>query len=259
MIGVARRAETISQALGLGAIDEGHTDLARGVADADVVVLSVPVRAIIDMIPQVSRLLRPGCLLTDVGSTKRLIMKAMAKLPKHVQVLGGHPMCGKETSGIGVAEATLFRNATYVFTPLPRTSQASVELGCQLARAISARPLVLDPDRHDRLVATISHLPYLLASSLVATACDIGDTDAQVWDLAASGFRDTSRVAASDVKMMLDILITNREAIEEMVGLARANLNAFLDMVLTENESALRNELELVQQQRARMFTGGKP
>ena len=259
VIGVARRAETISQALRMEAIDEGYTDLTRGVEDADVVVLAVPVRAVMDMVPRVGALVKSGCLLTDVGSTKRLITKVMSKLPRHVQILGGHPMCGKETSGLAVAEATLFRGATYAFTPLARTSQASIDLGCAIARAVDARPLVLDPDRHDRLVATISHLPYLLASSLMATACEIGDTDAKVWDLAASGFRDTSRVAASDVRMMLDILITNRAAIEEMVGLAQANLNAFLDMVLTENESALRNELEVVQRQRARMFTGGKP
>jgi prephenate dehydrogenase len=257
VVGVARRAETISQAMSLDAIDEGHTEMETGVADADVVVLAVPVRTIIEFIPRIGRWVNSGCLITDMGSTKRLIVKAMSKLPRQVQALGGHPMCGKETSGLGVAEPDLFRGATYALTPLERTSPESVALGQELAQAVSARPLVIEPDSHDRLVATISHLPYLLAASLVATACEIGDDDARVWDLAASGFRDTSRVAASDLKMMIDILITNRAAIEEMVGMAQANLKAFLDMVITEDETALRNELELVQRQRASMYTGG--
>ena len=256
--GIARRPETVAEALARRVVDLGTTSLEEGVAEADVVVLAVPVRAIIAMIPAVGALMKPGSLLLDLGSTKREITQAMDQLPPHVQALGGHPMCGKESSGLESADLTLYRGATFALTPLPRTTPGSLTLAHEMAQAVGAHPLIVEAAQHDRLVAAISHLPYLLAAGLVATARTVAQGDERVWQLAASGFRDTSRLAASDVRMMLDILMTNRSAIDEMIDLAQANLSALRDLISSQDEASLQELLSTLQQQRAPMFRKGK-
>jgi prephenate dehydrogenase len=252
--GVARRPETIAEALARGFIDTGTLDLAEGVRGADVVVLATPVRAIVELIPRLGPLLSPDCLLMDVGSTKAAIIEAMERLPAHVQPLGGHPMCGKEVCGIGAAEANLYRGATFVLTPLPRTSPNALALALELVEAVGARPLIMDAHRHDRLVAAVSHLPYLLSLSLVATAEDVAEGDRMVWDLASSGFRDASRLAASDVTMMLDILLTNREEVAEMLVRFREGLNELARLLEAEDELGLRRMMEAARRRRGGMF-----
>jgi prephenate dehydrogenase len=220
VVGVARNPRSLEMALGMRIIHSGTTDLAAGVAEADVVVLATPITDILHKVRTLGPLLKPGCILTDVGSTKRAITQAMEDLPPHVEPIGGHPMCGKETSGLSVADQALYRDKTYVLTPLPRTAPRTVATMERFVRAVGARPLLLDPERHDRLVAAISHLPYALAVALVNAADRMADGDALAWRLAASGFRDTSRVAAGDLAMMTDILATNRDHVLE--GLRRA-------------------------------------
>jgi len=252
--GVARRPETIAEALARGFVDGGTLDLAEGVRGSDVVVLATPVRTIVELIPHLGPLLSPGCLLMDVGSTKAAIVKAMERLPAHVQPLGGHPMCGKEVSGIGAAEAGLYQGATFVLTPLPRTSPEALALAWELVEAVGARPLVMDAHRHDRLVAAVSHLPYLLSLALVAAAEDVAEEDGMVWGLAASGFRDTSRLAASDVTMMLDILLTNREEVAEMLGRLREKLDELARLLEAKDERGLRRIMEAARERRRGLF-----
>jgi prephenate dehydrogenase len=253
VVGVARRAETIETALARGLVDQGTTDLASGVRQADVVVLATPVRVILRLLDEIGPLLPEGCLLVDVGSTKAQIVARMASLPAHVQPLGGHPMCGREVSGIAAADPTLYRDHTFVLTPLPRTSEAALALGRALVETAGARPLILDPDHHDQLVATASHLPYLLACALVGAAETTASTDPAVWEIAASGFRDTSRLAASDVTMMLDILLTNREAVVEALGTCDAQLRHLTRLVASGDEGGLRAALTAVRERRMRM------
>ena len=252
--GVARRPETIAEALARGFVDRGTLDLAEGVRGADIVVLATPVRTIVELIPRLGPLLPPGCLLMDVGSTKAAIVAAMERLPAHVQPLGGHPMCGKEVSGIGAAEAGLYRGATFVLTPLPRTRPEALALAWELVEAVGARPLVMDAHRHDRLVAAVSHLPYLLSLALVAAAEDVAEEDGMVWDLAASGFRDTSRLAASDVTMMLDILLTNREEVAGMLGRLRRELDELAHLLEAEDERGLQRMMEAARERRRGLF-----
>ena len=240
VIGVTRRSETARQALDLAAVHRATTDLAEGVGDADVIVLASPVRIIIRQLRQLATIpLRP-CLLLDLGSTKHDIVQAMAGLPPQVQPLGAHPMCGKETSGLSAADPALYRGAPWVLAPLPRTSPAALALARELATAVGARPLVMDADRHDRLVAAVSHLPYLLAVALVRASAELAEVDAMVWQLAASGFRDTSRLAGSDVDMMLDILMTNRAAVGEALARASSQLSRLAKLVAAADEDGLR-------------------
>jgi len=256
VIGIARRPEVCEQALHMGAVDQATEDATVGVRDADLVILATPVRVILRQIEELGPHLKHGAVLLDLGSTKTEVFRAMSRLPDGVQPLGGHPMCGKELSGLSAAEASLYEGAPFILTPLPRTDDRAIQLGEALARAVRARPLVLAPQRHDRLVAAISHLPYLLSVALVRTAMLVAERDEQVWSLAASGFRDTSRLAASDVTMMLDILLTNRHAVGEMIARCHHQLDRLEDLLATGDEEALRKLLQTVQEQRKRLYDG---
>jgi prephenate dehydrogenase len=189
-----------------------------------------------------------------MGSTKQEIVQAMAGLPERVQPVGSHPMCGKEMAGLAAAEATLYESAPWILTPLARTSPPALDMVRELALAVGARPRELAADRHDRLVAAISHLPYTLASSLVLAVHQMAEDDPVVWEVAASGFRDTSRVAASDVTMMLDILLTNQAAVGQMLATARQYLADLARSIAAGDEAALRPLLERAAQQRKRLY-----
>ncbi len=252
--GVARREETIEEALRRDFIHAGTCDLAEGVEQAGLVVLATPVRTVLELIPQVGALAPAGCLLMDLGSTKARIVEAMESLPPRLQAVGGHPMCGKEASGLEAAEADLYQGVTFVLTPLRRTSSEALILAQELIEAVGARPLLMDAGHHDRLVAAVSHLPYLLSAGLVAATEEAAAEDPAVWELAASGFRDTSRLAASDVTMMLDILLTNRQAVREALSRFARQLNAVADLLEADDEEGLRSLMEQVQKRREGMF-----
>ena len=254
ILGVARRPETIETALARNLIDMGTIELKEGVRHADVVILATPARAILTMLPELGPLLPAGCLLMDMCSTKAQIVQAMADLPEHVQPLGGHPMCGKEVSGIDAADSSLYQGCTFILSPLLRTSPTALALGHALIDAIGAHPLVLAAERQDFLVGTISHLPYLLACALVKTADATTSTDPAVWDIVAGGFRDTSRVAGSDVTMMTDILLTNRDTVIQALVTCQEQLQALTRLVESGDEEKMRATLGAIREKRIEMF-----
>lgn len=248
IVGVSRNPATLDAARAARAIDAGTTDLAAGVQGADIVVLATPVRAILRQIPEVGRHARAGALVLDLGSTKAAICAALAGLPAGLQPVGGHPMCGKEVGGFAAAEAGLYRGKTFVLCPLPRTAGEALDRAAALVNAIGGQPLIADPAAHDRAAAAISHLPYTAAVALVNAVAAAGDPLA--WQLAASGFRDTTRLAASDVDMMLDILLTNRPAMLDWLGELQGQLANLKLALMTGDESALRDQLAGAQARR---------
>jgi prephenate dehydrogenase len=163
-------------------------------------------------------------------------------------------MCGKEVAGISEADPSIYHDHTFILTPLERTSDRALALGKELAKAVGSRPLILDAGRQDYLVATLSHLPYLLACALVSTADATTSKDPAAWDIVAGGFRDTSRVAGSDVTMMTDILWTNRSEVLKAVQTYQEHLSALGALLATENEAAMRTQLSRIQAERMRMF-----
>jgi prephenate dehydrogenase len=254
VVGVARRAESIEIALARGFVDSGTTDVAEGVREAGVVVLATPVRAILRQLPEIAPMLSEGCLLMDLGSTKGRIAAEMERLPAYVQPLGGHPMCGKEKSGIEVADPALYKGCTFILSPLKRTSEEALALGHALAEAVGANPLVLEPERQDFLVATVSHLPYLLACALVATADATTSQDPAAWEVVATGFRSTSRLAGSDVTMMIDILLTNQEEVLRALGTYQDHLRELIRLVETSDEEKMREVLGVIRETRREMY-----
>jgi prephenate dehydrogenase len=254
VVGLVRRREAVRQAEALGVVDLATTDPAQALTQADLVVFSTPVRTILQQLDQWAGLFKPGAVITDMGSTKQEIVQVMAGLPPGIHPLGSHPMCGKEQAGLGAAEITLYQNAPWVLIPLERTPAAATQLVYNMAVAIGARPRLLSAERHDKLVAAISHLPYTLAATLVLAAKHVADDDPVVWEVAASGFRDTSRVAASDVTMMLDILLTNRTALIQMLDITQKQLAQLARALADGDEATLRALLEQAAQQRQVLF-----
>ena len=255
VIGIARRAQTVEQALRIGAIDAGYVMLAEAAPQADIIVLATPVSVILRQIDELGRLagqglLRDGVVVTDMGSTKAQICDALARLPTSVQPVGAHPMCGKETSGLDVAESTLYSGAPFILCPLPRTAPRAVTLVTEMAQTIAACPLELDPQRHDRLAAAISHAPYLASVAVFAAAGELADIDPVTWRLAAGGFRSTTRLAGSDPLMMADILHSNRTAVIEHIDRLREQLDLLASLVAGDDRAALQAGLASIQTRR---------
>jgi prephenate dehydrogenase len=197
----------------IGAIDQSYDTLADTVRAAELVVLATPVGAIHRLLQELVPVLSPETVVTDVASTKAQVIRwAEASLPANVAFVGGHPMAGLEVSGIDVADARLFHGRIYCLTPTARTLPAAVSKVCSLVELLGARVHFLDAAAHDEQVASISHLPFLASVALMNTVAEDG-----TWDdaalLAASGFRDTSRLAAGNPEMYRDICLTNSTAI----------------------------------------------
>ena len=255
IIGVSRSPETLGYALNHHIVDR-VADF-DSVLDSDLIVLAAPVRTIIQQLQdmQNSPFSNPSLkstIVLDLGSTKTEIVKAMQTLPVRYDPVGGHPMCGKEVAGIQHAEASLYRDRIFVLTPLDRTTGKALTLVREMIGVIGAVPLFLTPERQDALVALISHLPYLAASGVMLTA--LLNSDDQLWTVAASGFRDTTRLAASDLTMMVDILLTNRDAILEVLKEYQVNMENLTALVKSADESGLRAILAPTQQKRAQLF-----
>ena len=253
ILGVTRNPATRQAALSGAIVDAASADLTLA-AEADVIILATPVRTILEQLPQVGAIAREGAIIMDLGSTKLEITHAMEGLPAHIEPIGAHPMCGKETFGFDAADADLYRNAVFVLTPLARTLPATLAFAESLAVTLGARPVVLDPARHDRIVAAISHLPFALAATLMTTADELARADDLLYGLAASGFRDTSRLAAGDTTMMLDILLTNHEDVAVALRAYAQHLDELAELIDRQDETALHAILQDAAMKRRQLF-----
>lgn len=241
--GVETNVEARDYALKHHVVDQVTDDLKQGVAEADVVLLAAPVKAIISMIHgRLGSYLRSNTLVVDIGSTKADICDAMSALPVGIQAIGGHPMTGKESPGIAYSDAELYKNRPFVLCPSRRTTPATRDRALALVDALGAVAIEMDAQRHDHVVAAISHLPYLLSAALVATVNSEGEKDDAVWRLAAGGFRDTSRLAAQDLSMMGDILSTNTRAVATLLAQFRMQL-AMMEAALIAQENGKLTDL----------------
>ncbi len=205
----------------LGIADEVTENVAPAVAEADCVMLCVPVGVMGDVAAAAIPAMRPGAILTDTGSTKVSVIDAIRpSLRPDISYVPAHPMAGTEFSGPDAGFATLFENRWCLLTPLPETSSdMAVSAIESLWQRCGARTKDMTPEHHDRVCAIVSHLPHLLAFTICGTADDLADqTRSEVLDFAASGFRDFTRIAASDPIMWRDIFLSNRDAILEMLA-----------------------------------------
>ncbi|MFV9507052.1 MAG: prephenate dehydrogenase [Oscillochloridaceae bacterium umkhey_bin13] len=198
------------------AIDREVRTLPEAVRDANLVVLATPVQAIRELLVQLGSLLPEGSVVTDVASTKAAVMEWAAQLPNGITFIGGHPMAGKEQSGTAAADSELLTGAIYCLTVSHRAPQQAVELVEAMVRTAGARPYYIDATEHDAYVAGISHLPMLLSVGLTTIT---GQSPAwkELAPLAATGFRDVSRLASGDPEMHRDILLTNAAGLDRWI------------------------------------------
>jgi prephenate dehydrogenase len=240
IVGVGRDETRLAVAVRDGALDRATTDLADGLRGANVVVLAAPVLAIERLLPAVAAVVGEGTLVTDVGSTKAAIVRSAEALAaaRPLHFVGSHPMAGSEHAGYAVARADLFERATVIVTPTNATSPRAVREVTELWEGVGGRVSQLDPTTHDRVVAAISHLPHLVAFALVAGAHRF---EPSALTFAARGFRDTTRVAASDPVVWQEIFHGNREALLASVARFRAALTEIERLVDGGDVAELQN------------------
>ncbi|SHH10744.1 prephenate dehydrogenase [Thermosyntropha lipolytica DSM 11003] len=231
--------EAEKKALELGIIDEA-LPLREGASQAGVVFLCTPLRTFPAIIEEIGDVLRPETLITDVGSTKENVMHIFKKLPRGVWGIGGHPMAGSEIKGINGADRYLFENAVYVLTPPPDVPEEALGYLQELLVFTGARVKIMEASYHDRLVATISHVPHLAAAALVNLT--EGKDDNLM--MAAGGFRDTTRIASSSPELWQDILFSNREYVGEKLEAFIALLSRMRKALADDDREALYKELK---------------
>lgn len=249
-VGFDSDPEAAAQALELGLVDRLASSAQEAVAEADLVVLAMHVRGILETIPQVATMMRDDAVLLDLGSTKTAIVRALDQIPERLQAIGGHPMCGKRTSGVDGASADMYRGRVFVLTPSRRTRPETLERLLNLLRALEMRPVVLEPEHHDQVVAYISHLPHFLPIPLLNATDAAGDS--KTWELAAGGFRAAAGGLDSNPAMWEDILLTNRAAVAQALRALRAQADRGVELLESGNDDDLlrwfRDAQELYQQ-----------
>ena len=267
LTGIARRRETLEQAAelrcdGRPVFDALTTELADARA-ADLVILCTPVQTAIAQVGILAPLLAPGTVVTDVGSTKRMMMNAATALPPGVTFIGGHPMAGSDRPGLAHARAGLFCGATWALCVPPGGEKAADRL-TEVIATLGARPLRIDPALHDELVALTSHLPHIVAAAL-ATQVLGGVRGEAARPFIAGGFRDTTRIAAADTTMWRDICLTNRDriaaeltallaALEQWRDALRAGDAPHLDALLATANRDFSQEVKAGQEARVRLI-----
>lgn len=225
LFGCDPQRATLELALSQHIVDQAASDPAQFLPEADLVILSAPIPAILTLLEQLPAYTQNPCIVMDLGSTKKLIVESMSHLPERFDPIGGHPICGKEKLSLANAERTLYYAAPFLLTPLERTSPRALSAAEQIIEALGAKAIVLDAVEHDRILASTSHLPFLLSSALaLATPQDVAS-------FLGPGFKSTSRLAGTSSSMMLGVLQSNRENV----------LNALHDLQnkIAEFESAL--------------------
>ncbi len=229
VVASAKTAATIQRVRELGIADEVEADPACAVRGADCVILCVPVGVYAQVMEAIAPHLAPGCVLSDVGSTKGSVLRDLLPLtPSTVQLVPAHPLAGTEHSGPDAGFAELFQGRYCILTPPPGADPVAVEKIAELWRRCGSMVETMDAATHDKVLAIVSHLPHLIAFTICGTADDLAqETREAVLKFAASGFRDFTRIAASDVNMWRDIFLNNREAVLEMLARFTEDAQAF--------------------------------
>ncbi len=225
----------------LGVIDERSTTIEEGAKSADLIILSTPVKETEKIMETLSKMeLKQNVLITDVGSTKSVITKkSQVLLDKGITFIGGHPMAGSHKSGVSASKVILFENAFYLLTPPERVNDQHVQHLLKWLQGTNAKFLVISPEEHDLLAGAISHMPHIVAASLVHQADHISEQHKLVTRLAAGGFRDITRIASGSPSMWRDILIHNKNVLMELMNDWKKEMDKVLSFIEKEQAEEL--------------------
>ncbi len=248
LIGYDVNANSRQKAITSGAVAKVTESAVKAVEAAELVVLCVPLGAIEQVIGEIAPSLRPGTVVTDVSSTKRSVVeKCENLLPPGVHFVGAHPMAGGEACGIDAARADLFRDAQCLLTPTAKTDPNALKTVHAYWRTLGMRTMEMTPQRHDELVAQISHLPHAIASALMNVVSD------EATPVAGPGFRDVTRIAAGDGALWRDILTDNADQVRAILARFRAELDRFDAMLESGRDQELRQWLDSAAERRRQM------
>ena len=232
IVGFDRDQHALERAISLGVIDAAAGSTTEAVRGADLVVVAVPVRAIGPVLHDVALAMDPAAVVTDVGSTKGDVARTAREelRERFARFVPGHPIAGRETSGVEAASAELFKGARVVITPAAETAADAIEAVRGAWEAAGARVAQLSPEEHDRIFAAVSHLPHLLSFALVSEIAERGNA-AELFGFAAGGFRDFTRIAASSPEMWRDVVLQNREALLAELQRYEARVAVFRELI----------------------------
>ena len=249
IVGYGHRRQSLDKAREIGLVDAAELDPAAAVAGSDLVVLCTPVATFEQLLGHIAPALSPQALVTDVGSTKRSVVRsAESLLPKTVEFVGSHPIAGSEKRGVDFSRADLFSNQLCILTPTAKTSREALRHIEQFWTLLGMRIARLSPRDHDRLLADVSHLPHLLAAALVAMQKDAA------LDLCGKGFLDTTRIAGGDGGLWRDILLDNADNLRAGLARLRSQLSAVEKMLNAKSGDALRDWLDAAADRRQRLL-----
>ena len=248
VIGYGHRGITLAKAIEIGAIDDATQDITQAVREADCVVLCTPVGLFEGLLVQMAPALKPGAIVTDVGSTKRSVVASAGRLmPETIQFVGSHPMAGSEKRGVEFSRADLFEGSVCITTPLPGTPPEAIEVIEGLWKAVGMRIIRMTPEQHDRRVALVSHLPHAVAAALVAIQ------DEHTLALAGKGFADATRIAAGDGVLWRDIFLDNADELRAGIAGLRKQLDHLESLLRPESAALLKDWLDQMAAKRQSM------
>ena len=244
VVGIPRRPETIDEALSIKAITKGTLSIAEGVREADIIFICTPISLVIPKLKEILPHVKKGAIITDVGSTKAYIVDEADKIvPPGINFIGGHPMAGKEKTGILAADAKLFNKRAYVLVKTKRTHAMAYNALKKIIQGLGGKVMEMDAKNHDLAVAAISHLPIVVASSLVNAVNETGDIKDKAKSLAATGFGDSTRIASGDPKLGLDIFRTNAESVLQVLSKFKREIDLFEKALQEKDEVQIMNKL----------------
>ena len=261
VVGFVRRRASVAECERVGAVGLATQDLKRAVEQADLIVLCTPIAQMRPLVEQMIPELKPGVIVTDVGSVKASVVRELESLLARVgaHFVGSHPMAGSERTGVAAARADLFQDAVCVITPTRDSKKAAVRKVAELWRSVGARLLRLSPQAHDDLVSRSSHLPHVLATQLVNLVLQPESPKEQAL-LCANGFRDTTRIASGSPEMWRDIAMANRENLLRALAAFESGLSEFKRALRGRNERAVSRFFEQARQRRDAWSAGaGSP
>lgn len=238
LYGIDPHRPTLELALSQHIVDQADSDPSKLLPEADLVILSAPVPAILNLIEQLPSFMPNPCIVLDLGSTKKLILDAMSRLPERFDPIGGHPICGKEKLSLANAERTLYYAAPFLLTPLERTSKRALSAVEQIIEALGAKGKTIDAVEHDRVLASTSHLPFLISSALALA------THQNNQPFIGPGFKSTSRLAGTSSSMMMGVLQSNRENVLNALSEFQQQLYEIKTALMREDYSTLETILD---------------
>jgi prephenate dehydrogenase len=248
VVGAGRRVENLKKAVDLGAIDRYVSDNLDAVRGADLVVLATPVDTYEEHLRAWGQALSSGCIVTDVGSVKGLLVERAEQLiPAHARFVGAHPIAGKEKTGVAAGSADLFKGARCVLTPTQRTDPQALQTIRELWEAAGSAIVTMDPFLHDKLLGAVSHLPHVAAYCLINALTELQERmlpGQNVLAYSGGGLRDTTRIAASSPEMWRDIFLWNRENIVEMVEIYERHLQRLKELIRSSDGPGMEKELQ---------------